>query len=141
MLTGWRQPQDIPPGPGNLPGAFRNRVPVAGVPGTAGAAFVNVREVNRYPLVTTLSLALTPTPALAVAQPDGTRILLVIRNALTSANNALIAFGQNPLTLASFELVPGAVLLLDYVVPQDDVNVAVATGTAQIVVTYAHVNP
>jgi len=126
MFDGWenrggwgRVPGYSPPGPHNLPRGAAARW------GTAGAGVppgIDVREVNRYPMVTTVAINVGLTGQLLVSQPDTTRIVLIVRCDASSAGSILVAFGISAsINTAAFTIPPGGVLLLDYVVPQDDV--------------------
>lgn len=141
--TPWRSPQDMPEGPGNLPVPTRRYGQTGLVPGgQPPQTWVDVREINRYPLITTLffSLATANIPQLVVNEPDGTRIFLSVRNQATSAGTVFVSFGTGALDNGStFSLVAGAQILLDIVIPQNDVYIATDTATSGVVVSYAHV--
>jgi len=135
----WESPQDIPPGPQVL---APRRANVNAVPGMGIAAqFLDVREINRYPLVTTLFFSLTTVnvPLLAVSQPDGLRVLLSIRNQAASAGNVFVAFGTAGGDANSmFMLVPGAQVFIDFTVPQDDVYISTDVAPTGVVIGYGN---
>lgn len=131
-------PQYLPPGPHNRPRRVPGQVWWPGAEGSSGIVYV--REVNRFPLLSTLTFALTTASVLGVSEPDTTRIMLGIRNASTSANNVLVAFGQAAtINTALFEIPAGGVVFLDYGVPQDDVFLA-SIGTSTAVLAFANSN-
>lgn len=130
---GWGNvPGYLPPGPHNLPRGAAQRWSTGGLGAPPG---IDVREVNRYPLVTTLALAVGLADQIIITQPDTARILLIVRCDASSAGSILVAFGVvASINTAAFTIPAGGVLLLDYVVPQDDVHVigsaAGCVGTA-----------
>ena len=119
---GWgRVPQYLPPGPHNLPRGAASRAQVGGLGAPPG---IDVREVNRYAFCSTIPLFVGTVNQEVLTQPDTARILLIIRCDASSAGSLLVAFGTvASINTAAFTIPPGGVLLLDYVVPQDDVNV------------------
>lgn len=130
-----RTPAYMPPGPHARPrpGAVARSAGVGD-----GLSAIDVREINRYPLTTTIVLDVTES-ALILSQPDTTRILLSIRCQAASPGNLLVAFGQAAtLATAAFEIVPGGVVLLDYAIPQDDVYIAGAVPNSLGVLLYAN---
>jgi hypothetical protein len=137
---GWNPgPQYIPPGQQARPRRHPGRLWYPGA--ETGAPVVPVREVNRYPLTNTIALTLAAAAVPAtpqLAQPDTYRILLAVSNAAGSADNVLVGFGQVPTaSTAVFTIVPGGVIWLDYVVPQDDVYLF-SVGGANCVILYAN---
>jgi hypothetical protein len=134
----------MPEGPGNLPVPSRRYGLTGLVPGGAPPqTWLDVREINRYPRITTLffSLAVANTPQLVVNEPDGSRIFLSVRNQAGSGGSCFVSFGTGALDNGSaFFLVAGAQILLDIVIPQDDVYIACDAATTNVVVAYAHVS-
>jgi hypothetical protein len=130
-----RTPAYVPPGPHARPrpGAVARAAGVGG-----GPPAIDVREINRYPLTSTIVLDVTAS-ALILTQPDTTRILLSIRCQAASPGNLLVALGQ-PATLATaaFEIVPGGIILLDYTIPQDDIYIAGTVANSLGVLVYAN---
>ena len=79
-----------------------------------------VRDPWHYAMLNgTYTVTVGTTSLMVCASPPGTRNLFVATNAGTS--NLYLNFGQDASTAGIFLLIPGAILLLDNVVPQDDV--------------------
>lgn len=126
----------MPPGPhiSSRPTAA-NRY--GGLPG-GGPPPIDVREINRYPLTTTLILNETAS-RLVLTQPDTTRVLLSIRCSAASPGDLWVALGQNAtVDTAAFVIVPGGIILLDYTIPQDDIYVAGSMAGCLGVLVYAN---
>jgi hypothetical protein len=137
---GWNPgPQYLRPGSQGVP---RRHPGFLWYPGGAeGVPVTPVREVNRYPLTTTIALTLAAAAVPAapqLTQSDKFRILLAIGNSAASAGTVLVGFGQVPTAAtAVFTIVAGGVVYLDYVVPQDDVYLF-STAGANCVILYAN---
>lgn len=140
----WRSPQDMPEGPGNLPVPTRRYGLTGLVPGgQPPQTWLDVREINRYPFITTLffNLATANTPLLVVNEPDVARVFLSVRNQAASAGTVFVSFGTGALDNGStFSLVAGAQILLDIVIPQNDVYIATDVAPSGVVVSYGHVS-
>ena len=120
----WQTPPGwIPPGPHNVPTQSIAR---------ARQNVVDVREINRFPLVVTVNFAIVG-GQIAVNQSQTSRIYLSIRNSETSTNILYIGFGFLPApNSANFSLPVGGQILLDYVVPQNDIWLFSAGANAVI---------
>lgn len=136
FANGWgRVPGYMPPGPHILP---RTNLARWSVGGSDRAPGIDVREVNRYPVLTTITLNVTAS-SLILQQPDTSRIWLTIRCDAASPGSLLVAFGVNAsAATAAFTIVAGGVLLLDYCVPQNDVYIAGSAANSLGVLTYAN---
>ena len=134
--------QGKPPGPQRLTRRELRRVESAAVTG-GSPPFTRVAEINRFPLLTVVPFSLT-TAGIAGAQlivpsPANDRIILTFRNASTSAGMLFIGFGIQPdISNAAFSLVAGGQLILDVVIPQNDVWIACDTAPTFGVVCYAN---
>jgi hypothetical protein len=108
-----------------------------------GPSIQRVIELNRFPSIITVPFSLT-TAGIAGAQlpvpaPDRDRIFLAFRNAAGSAGTLFIGFSGKPdANTAVFSLVAGGQLILDVVIPQDDVWIATDTATTFGTVAYAN---
>jgi hypothetical protein len=105
--------------------------------GNGGQGVLDVREIWRYPLVVTGSLAVPAVSTLIVAQPAVVRVLFTIRAPAANTGTVYVSFGIAASALTGmFELVPGVQVYLDTVVPQDDVYVIAIGGAADAVFCY-----
>lgn len=134
-LLPWESPTYIPPSPHNLPSR-----PDPGLQTTTqnvlGGDTANIREIYRYASVSSLSVTVGTTSIKFLDQPIGKRNFLGFRNASTGAQNLYIDFNAQATTGSWLQLAPGALILFDTVVPQDDLYV-IADG-AGAVLAYAY---
>lgn len=134
-LLPWESPTYIPPSPHNLPqrpDPTLQTTTRTNLPGDT----VNIRETYRYASVSSLSLTVGTTSIKFLDQPIGKRNFLGFRNASTGTQNIYIDFSANATTGSWLQLAPGALILFDTVVPQDDLY-AIADG-AGATLAYAY---
>lgn len=132
-LEPWESPQYIPGAPHNLPPRLDRpgarifspaSLPSALTPPPSdpGGSPVPVFDKHHY---TDLNgeqvIAVGVASVLVLAESSTKRNMLGFRNSSTGANVIYIAFGTNATTLSWLSLDPGEMLLLDSVVPQDEV--------------------
>ena len=134
---GWGNvPGYIPPGPHVLPRGAAARWATGGAGMPPG---IDVREVNRYPLLTTVAIFPGLVDQLILTTPDTTRIWLSVRCDASSPGAILVAFGiAASINTAAFTVPAGGVLLLDYTVPQDDVHVIGSVAACVGTLVYAN---
>jgi hypothetical protein len=98
-----------------------------------------VREAHRYAQVNgSVVFNVTTESQLTLAAPQNFRNMLMMRNA--GGANVYIDFGRDAAANSPLELVPGAVVLFDVVVPQDDIY-AISTGGPSILsVAFSNIN-
>jgi len=141
----WGVPQTLRDAPGVLaepvpstPGAvpdFGSSVPVVPVQGYTW----EVLDRSRFPVVTSGVIAVPTQSVLLISRPDIRRLILGLRNSSPAGiANLFVDFGTNASANSWLQLVPGQTLLLDAVVPQNDVyGVADAAG-GQLSFIYAN---
>ena len=130
-----------PNGPQRLTGRQIRRLRLFSESG--GPPIQRVIELNRFPSIIPVPFSLTAIGSanaqLIVSSPDRDRILLIVRNAATSAGSLFIGFGAKPdVNTALISLVSGGQLILDTVIPQDDVWISTDVATTLGVVSYAN---
>lgn len=111
----WQAPQTIPGSPHNIP---RREVASSTSPGSGGES-VSVREPFRYSSLVDVSITVGTTSVKFLDAPIGKRNQLGFRNA-SSVQNVYIGFGGDASLTSWLKLTPGAVMMFDTVVPQDD---------------------
>lgn len=91
-------------------------------------------EAHRYAKCTNLVFPVSTTSIRILDAPDNYRNLLSFRN-LDLVNTAYLAFGNDANANSAFQLGPMGFLLLDVVVPQDDIYAISSAGTINLAVT------
>lgn len=117
----WSNPNYLPGAPHNLPARPDPAVASSTAQPIAGDTF-NVRENYRYASLITVSLTVGTTSIKFLDQPIGKRNFLGFRNA-SSTQNLYIEFNGTATTGSWLALAPGALVVFDTVVPQDDLYV------------------
>ncbi len=133
----WQSPNYLPPSPHNLPADSLSQggggqsvgqgSTSSGVPGDVA----NIRENYRYASLIDVSLTVGTTSVKFLDSPIGKRNMLGFRNASTGGQILYIGFGGPATANSWLSLTAGTLLLLDTVVPQDDLYVlsSAAGGT------------
>lgn len=125
----WSTPQYIPGAPHNLPSKPTTS------PGIGGDV-LNVREGYRYASLTEVAITIGTTSVKFLDQPIGKRNMLGFRNA-SSVQNIYISWNSDATLSSWLKLTPGAVMLFDTVVPQDDVYAIADAASAVLVYVYS----
>jgi hypothetical protein len=126
-------------GPSSQPDGPRQTRPApAGTP----AGPVPIQDAHRYAdvrgdLVTTVPQ--TAGGVLVLSAPDTLRNFLAIRNSSTTAN-LYLSFGNQATTNSTFRLTPNQIMLLDTVVPQDDLYAVADDTDGQISVAFSNLS-
>jgi len=150
----WASPQYIPPTPHNLsqvpvtrnlprpisdvPPQFRMATPeqrASTSPSTAGLV-QDVRDSFKYASITTVSLTIGTTSFKFLDAPVGKRNFLGFRNPSTSAS-IYIDFANQASTNSWLLLTPGAIVLFDQVVSQDDLYVIASAAATPFAYAYS----
>jgi hypothetical protein len=150
----WASPQYIPPTPHNLsqvpvtrnlprpisdvPPQFRMATPeqrASTSPSTAGLV-QNVRDSFKYASITTVSLTIGTTSFKFLDAPVGKRNFLGFRNPSTTAS-IYIDFANQASTNSWLLLTPGAIVLFDQVVSQDDLYVIASAAATPFAYAYS----
>jgi hypothetical protein len=98
-----------------------------------------VRESHRYAQINgSVAFQVTALSALVLPAPQNFRNMLMMRN--TSGASIFIDFGRDATNSAPLELVPGAMILFDTVVPQDDVYAIAPLGAAGLSIAFSNIN-
>ena len=134
MRKPWESPSYIPGSPHNLP--------VRPLPGqttsdtylSSADATVDIRDVYRYASIVTINITVGTTSVKFLDSPIGKRNFLGFRN--VGLTTIYIDFNQNASTTAWLALTSGTIILLDTVVPQDDLY-ALSSGAGGSL-TYAY---
>jgi hypothetical protein len=154
-LEPWANPQYIPPTPHNLsqvpftrnlprpisdvPPQFRTPTPEQRASTTPAAPLGLVQDVRdsfKYASITTVSLTIGITSFKFLDAPIGKRNFLGFRNPSTSAN-IYIDFASQASTNSWLKLTPGAIVLFDQVVSQDDLYVISDTASTPFAYAYS----
>jgi len=124
----WGAPQYVPGYPHNLPAKADAGLPSG--PGTSTttnfpgySSTVSITDPYRFASYVDLSIITTTTSVKFLDQPIGKRNTLAFRNSSTSGQVIFIGFGGNATSNSWLQLTPGTIVLLDTVVPQDDLYV------------------
>jgi hypothetical protein len=150
----WASPQYIPPTPHNLsqvpvtrnlprpisdvPPQFRMATPeqrASTSPSTAGLV-QDVRDSFKYASITTVSLTIGTTSFKFLDAPVGKRNFLGFRNPSTTAS-IYIDFANQASTNSWLLLTPGAIVLFDQVVSQDDLYVIASAASTPFAYAYS----
>lgn len=98
-----------------------------------------VREAHRYAQINgSVVFNITTTSQLVLAAPQNFRNMLIMRNVSGFPIN--IDFGRDADANAPLQIVAGAQLVLDTVVPQDDIFAVGIGGTAVLSVGFSNLN-
>ena len=146
-LEPWASPQYIPPTPHNLsqvpvtrnlprpisdvPPQFKMATPeqrASTTPSAATGLVQDVRDSFKYAQITTVSLTIGTTSFKFLDAPIGKRNFLGFRNPSTTAN-IYIDFANQASSNSWLKLGPGALVLFDNVVSQDDLYVISDTAS------------
>lgn len=130
----WSNPNFIPGAPHNLPSRPDAAVAASTSAGVPGDTF-NIRENYRYASLITVSLTVGTTSLKFLDQPIGKRNFLGFRNA-SGTQNLYIEFNGTATTGSWLQLTPGAIVVFDSVVPQDDLYVV--ADAAGVTFAYAY---
>jgi hypothetical protein len=100
-----------------------------------------VREAHRYAMINGSIVVETNanTSILVLAAPQNYRNFLLLRNA-SALGTILVDFGREASQFSPLSLAPGAVVLFDTVVPQDDVYALSTSVTPQLSVAFSNIN-
>lgn len=131
----WSNPNFIPGAPHNLPSRPDAAVAASTSAGVPGDVF-NVRENYRYASLITVSLTVGTTSIKFLDQPIGKRNFLGFRNASTT-QILYVEFNGQATTGSWLQLQPGAIVVFDSVVPQDDLYVISDTAAATFAYAYS----
>jgi hypothetical protein len=150
----WASPQFIPPTPHNLSQVPITRnlpLPIADAPKefklasptqrastspvTSGLV-QDVRDTFKYASITTVSLTIGTTSLKFLDAPIGKRNFLGFRNPSTTAN-IYVDFNSQASTNSWLKLGPGALVLFDNVVSQDDLYVISDTASTPFAYAYS----
>jgi hypothetical protein len=151
----WASPQYVPPSPHNLSKVPLSRsllpAPIADVPpqfklatpaqrasttpSAATGLVQDVRDSFKYASITTVSLTIGTTSFKFLDAPIGKRNFLGFRNPSTTAN-IYVDFASQASVNSWLKLGPGALVLFDNVVSQDDLYVI--SDTASTPFSYAY---
>jgi hypothetical protein len=126
----WSNPQYTPNSPHNIP---RRELAQSTTPGVGES--LSVREGFRYASLIEVSLTIGTTSVKFLDQPIAKRNMLGFRNA-SSVQNIYISFNSDATLTTWLKITPGAMMLFDTVVPQDDLY-AIADA-ANAVLTYVY---
>jgi hypothetical protein len=151
---GWASPQFIPPTPHNLsqvpisrnlplpisdtPPEFKVATPEQrGSTSPASRGIVqDVRDSFKFASITTVSLTVGTTSFKFLDAPIGKRNFLGFRNPSTTAT-LYIDFNSQASTNSWLALYPGTIVLLDNVVPQDDLYVIASAASTPFAYAYS----
>jgi hypothetical protein len=98
-----------------------------------------VREAHRYAQINgSVVFTLNAISQNVLAAPQNFRNMLMMRN--VSGGTIYVDFGRDAAANSPLELVPGAIILFDTVVPQDDVNAIAPGGAASLSVAFSNIN-
>ena len=127
MPVGWDARGELWDAPGYIPGSPHNlpdRPDLTQAPTTVGnpwtADAVSIRDAYRYASFTDIAIAVGTTSFKFLDSPIGKRNFIGLRNASAGAQNLFISFGGAASTTSFMKLAVGQILVLDTVVPQDD---------------------
>jgi len=154
-LEPWASPQYIPPTPHNLsqvpvtrnlprpisdvPPQFRLATPeqrASTTPSAATGLVQDVRDSFKYAQITTVSLTIGTSSFKFLDAPIGKRNFLGFRNPSTSAS-IYIDFANQASTNSWLILTPGAIVLFDQVVSQDDLYVIASAAATPFAYAYS----
>ena len=116
----WSEPSYIPGNPHNLPSRPDLSQPQTTVNNPWASDAVAIRDAYRYASFTDISVAVGTTSFKFLDSPIGKRNFIGLRNASAGAQNIFISFGGAASTTSFMKLAVGQILVLDTVVPQDD---------------------
>jgi hypothetical protein len=154
-LEPWASPQYIPPTPHNLsqvpvtrnlprpisdvPPQFKLATPeqrASTTPSAATGLVQDVRDSFKYAQITTVSLTIGTSSFKFLDAPIGKRNFLGFRNPSTTAN-IYIDFANQASSNSWLKLGPGALVLFDNVVSQDDLYVISDTASTPFAYAYS----
>jgi hypothetical protein len=154
-LEPWANPQYIPPTPHNLsqvpltrnlpkpisdvPPQFKLATPeqrASTTPSAATGLVQDVRDSFKYASITTVTLTIGTTSLKFLDAPIGKRNFLGFRNPSTSAS-IYIDFNSQASTNSWLVLTPGAIVLFDQVVSQDDLYVIASAAATPFAYAYS----
>jgi len=149
-LAPWNSPTQFPPGPNNLPSVGQR--PALVQPGMQ--APINpqqqftlerpfpVRDAHHYAYVTELvDSPSTVTSQLVLQQPPGFRNYLQLRNNSGGGQIVYVSFGIQASANSPLMLVDGQEVLLDTVVPQNDMYTFGSAVGASLCIAYSQIPP
>lgn len=123
------------------PGSAPTPTPTPGVGGTFPSV-INVRERHRYATLIEIPFAVDDVQSVQIlSQPTGLRNMLLLRNASGGAQVIFVSFGVQATLQSVLRLTAGQAVLLDTVVPQNEVNAIADTPAATLVVAYSQYPP
>jgi hypothetical protein len=151
----WASPQYIPPTPHNLsqvpltrnlpkpisdvPPQFKLATPeqrASTTPSSTVGLVQDVRDSFKYASITTVTLTIGTTSLKFLDAPIGKRNFLGFRNPSTSAS-LYIDFNSQASTNSWLILTPGAIVLFDQVVSQDDLYVIASAAATPFAYAYS----
>lgn len=135
-------PQYVPPWPANLPAA-KDRPTARGTYGQGGSVpndgttvlpprtpsggpavpGTDINDPHHYAFIIEGTFTTVAASTRIIEEPANKRNYLMIRNAGAAANNLFVSFGRDASANSPILLTQNQILLLDTVVPQDDVYV------------------
>jgi len=151
----WASPQYIPPTPHNLsqvpitrnlprpisdvPPQFKMATPeqrASTTPSAATGLVQDVRDSFKYASITSVTLTIGTSSFKFLDAPIGKRNFLGFRNPSTTAN-IYVDFASQASTNSWLKLTPGAIVLFDQVVSQDDLYVISDTASTPFAYAYS----
>jgi hypothetical protein len=151
----WASPQYIPPTPHNLsqvpltrnlprpisdvPPQFKLASPeqrASTAPSAATGLVQDVRDSFKYASITTVTLTIGTTSLKFLDAPIGKRNFLGFRNPSTTAT-IYVDFNSQASTNSWLALTPGAIVLFDQVVSQDDLYVIASAASTPFAYAYS----
>jgi hypothetical protein len=100
---------------------------------------VSTKALHSYAQVNgSINIDVGAIPVLVLAAPQNYRNFLLVRN--TGGNNVFLDFGREATTTSPIILFANTMMLLDIVVPQDDVYALCAAGTSTLSIGFGNIN-
>lgn len=95
-----------------------------------------IRDPHHYATLISLVSTVGLASLYVVGSPKGARNMLMFRNA-SASQNIYIDFGRDATTFSILKLAPGALVLFDTVVPQDDIYCIADAAGATLITGYS----
>lgn len=134
-LTPWSAPQTIEA----VPEIRTMRPAIASGAVVQASESLPVREAHRYAQINGSAVyAITTQSQLVLPSPQNFRNMLILRN--VAGNPINLEFGRDADANAPIQLVAGAILVFDTVVPQDDIYAIGIGGTATLSMGFSNLN-
>ena len=134
-LTPWSAPQSIEA----VPEVRTLRPAIASGAVVQASPAASVKEAHRYAQINgSVVFGITTASQLVLAAPQNFRNMLIMRN--VAGNPINIDFGRDADANAPIQLVAGAMLVFDTVVPQDDIFAVGIGGAATLSIGFSNLN-